>query len=418
MALDNFSNNAQTTLAAPAGAGDATITVTSNTGFPTSAQFRILIDSEILIVTGGQAGLTWNVTRGNSVPSPDTTTSAVHNNGATVTHILTAGGLTNAILQPVSGALWANNTLLTLTTIANNYGIVLNGPAGAGTSFGIQSNAGTNSSDYAARFRTQANVDILAARGDGATVVGGSLNFSTAVGQIVPGATSLSHRNNANSADNLLISDAGLITLRNAFSVPYAASATLPVTGYGTVAVKIDDILVGTDSRYPSATGQITFLNTSNSGANLLPTGFRHLLVEWYARGDSAAVSQSLIMLFNNDGGANYDYSRTVGGNNTITNTTSVGQTSALVSDFPAANATANYFGSGEVKISHYQSAVGNKQYRGYSLHDSDNTAANNDAEWLAGKWRTTGTAITRLDLKANAGNFVVGSLFTLWGLP
>ena len=45
-------------------------------------------------------------------------------------------------------------------------------------------------------------------------VESGNLVFSAAASRIVPGATSLSLRNNADSADNVLISDAGLATLR------------------------------------------------------------------------------------------------------------------------------------------------------------------------------------------------------------
>lgn len=43
----------------------------------------------------------------------------------------------------------------------------------------------------------------------------GILYLSAAVAKIVPGATSLSHRNAADSADNLLIADNGTVTLRN-----------------------------------------------------------------------------------------------------------------------------------------------------------------------------------------------------------
>jgi len=51
-------------------------------------------------------------------------------------------------------------------------------------------------------------------RGDG-RIAANSLGFFTAASQIVPGATSISLRNNANNADNLLITDAGLVTVRN-----------------------------------------------------------------------------------------------------------------------------------------------------------------------------------------------------------
>lgn len=47
------------------------------------------------------------------------------------------------------------------------------------------------------------------------TTINGFLAFSTAVSRIVPGATSLSLRNNANAADNLLMADAGNGLFRN-----------------------------------------------------------------------------------------------------------------------------------------------------------------------------------------------------------
>lgn len=43
---------------------------------------------------------------------------------------------------------------------------------------------------------------------------GAAITLSTAASKVVPGATSLSLRNNADSADNLLVSDAGLVTAR------------------------------------------------------------------------------------------------------------------------------------------------------------------------------------------------------------
>lgn len=42
----------------------------------------------------------------------------------------------------------------------------------------------------------------------------GTLTMTAAASKLVPGATSFSHRNNADNADNLLISDAGAVTVR------------------------------------------------------------------------------------------------------------------------------------------------------------------------------------------------------------
>jgi hypothetical protein len=64
------------------------ITVTSFTGFPTSAQYRIRIDNEIMIVTGGAGTTTWTVTRG-----AEGTPAASHLDLATVIHNLTRDGL-------------------------------------------------------------------------------------------------------------------------------------------------------------------------------------------------------------------------------------------------------------------------------------------------------------------------------------
>jgi len=52
------------------------------------------------------------------------------------------------------------------------------------------------------------------------------LLFSSAVGKLVPGATSFSLRNTADNADNLLITDAGAITVRNTVSGITTLTAT------------------------------------------------------------------------------------------------------------------------------------------------------------------------------------------------
>jgi hypothetical protein len=85
---EQFSNNASTTLNGAITNTATSITVASATGFPTVAQYRILIDEEILLVTGGAGTTTWTVTRGVE-GSP----AAAHSSGAVVTHILTAASL-------------------------------------------------------------------------------------------------------------------------------------------------------------------------------------------------------------------------------------------------------------------------------------------------------------------------------------
>ena len=89
MALEQFANNAQTTLNGAITAGATSLTVQSAAGFPSSPLFRIVIDSELMLVTA-VSGTTWTVTRGI-----EGTTAASHSSGATVIQMVTAGAVTN-----------------------------------------------------------------------------------------------------------------------------------------------------------------------------------------------------------------------------------------------------------------------------------------------------------------------------------
>lgn len=95
MPLEQFSNAAQTTLSAAVTTTTATsVSVTSSSAFPAigtggTQQFRVLVDSEILIVTA-VSGTTWTVIRG-----AEGTTAATHLISASVIHVLTAGSLEN-----------------------------------------------------------------------------------------------------------------------------------------------------------------------------------------------------------------------------------------------------------------------------------------------------------------------------------
>lgn len=84
-----FANNATSTLAAAIAAGDTSLTVASAAAFPATGNFVILIDEEIVLVTG-VAGATFTISR-----AQEGTSAAAHDSGATVTHILSAAPLTD-----------------------------------------------------------------------------------------------------------------------------------------------------------------------------------------------------------------------------------------------------------------------------------------------------------------------------------
>lgn len=62
-----------------------------------------------------------------------------------------------------------------------------------------------------------------------------ALTFSHATARVIPGATSLTFRNNANSADNLSIADAGTVTFRGAAVLAGTLTGVTNITLSGTI---------------------------------------------------------------------------------------------------------------------------------------------------------------------------------------
>lgn len=85
---EQFANAASTTLSGSITNSATSLVVASASAFPSSGNFRILVESEIMLVTG-VSGTTFTVSRGQ-----ENTTAVGHNTGVSVTHILTAGALT------------------------------------------------------------------------------------------------------------------------------------------------------------------------------------------------------------------------------------------------------------------------------------------------------------------------------------
>lgn len=96
---ERFANDVATVLVGTITSGATSLVVASSSGFPSAGNFRIRIDDEIMTVTG-VSGTTWTVSR-NSETVPGGSGAAAHDDGATVAHVLTAGGLAQAIRDSV-----------------------------------------------------------------------------------------------------------------------------------------------------------------------------------------------------------------------------------------------------------------------------------------------------------------------------
>jgi hypothetical protein len=87
--VELFANAAQTTLASSISSSAGTLSVALASAFPSTGNFRILIDSEVILVTG-VSGTTFTLDRN---PSNENATPAFHAAGATVTLVATNGAM-------------------------------------------------------------------------------------------------------------------------------------------------------------------------------------------------------------------------------------------------------------------------------------------------------------------------------------
>lgn len=112
MALEQLANSAQSALNGTINSAVTSLVVNSASAFSTAPQFRIIVDSELMLVTA-VAGATFTVTRGI-----EGTAAASHNNGATVTQILTKAGMAQY-----------RTDLLGIINVKTDYGAVGDGVA-------------------------------------------------------------------------------------------------------------------------------------------------------------------------------------------------------------------------------------------------------------------------------------------------
>ena len=113
--LEQFTNNAATTLNGGITNSTTSITVTSGSVFPSSGNFRVLVDSEIMICTARSTN-TLTVTRG-----AEGTTAVSHSDGAAISHILTSGSLGR--LNQDNQSLWGYSSRPPLGKIVDTDGV-------------------------------------------------------------------------------------------------------------------------------------------------------------------------------------------------------------------------------------------------------------------------------------------------------
>lgn len=422
------SNILGTTLNGAILAGDNTLTLASQAvlGCPTTPSFDLLIENELITVNGIAGNVCTPLSRGSGG-----TTAAGHATGVPVYAPITLGMVAAAFARSdqanptgfQSPVFTPSGLYAAVATTSRIVGAVAPGLGVAWTPTGGPYNVGdevfdvSNACYYLCTVAGTPGTWIQSPSGPLAQTWAGAKTFTADVtigsgARLIQGGTLTRHllgssgggwRDSADSID-LLKSDAtGLLTARNALTIPPSVGGTAAATSYGTVPIKFaENLLV-------AIAATVTFSS--------IPQTFRNLRIDWYARSDTAALTANLQAQLNGITTATYDR---IPANATATwNIVEVlGATSMQLSRITGATATANYFGQGEAKIKHYAGAVGNKYMTATGSLSWGDLTGQIELSVSTGKWRTAAAAVTSLALLPSAGNFIIGSLFTLWLEP
>lgn len=145
-----------------------------------------------------------------------------------------------------------------------------------------------------------------------------------------------------------------------------------------------------------------------------IPATYRHLLVYLYARGDSGVVT-NLQIRFNNDSAANYDYQRHQGQAAASVASESFAQTQIAAFSLVAASSPVNIFNCYSMWIPHYANTANQKVALLDAFHKEGITTGLMVTYHVGAAYRST-AAISRVTLFPGAGNFVAGTMASLYG--
>lgn len=214
---ERLSNNAQSTVVS--GLNNLTTPVTfvvaSAAEFPSTGTFRVLVDSELMIVTA-VAGTSFTATR-----AQEGTGLAVHANGSLVTQVMTLAGLDQYIRDVVGITDTGSNALLTIGHITIT---------GIGSGSALLINDTTNA--------LGANIALT---GNGATTPAKFIRAAAGILEIMSSAY----------VSILKLSDAGVLTL----GAPGGAATALRMAGTGTGSVFVIEDAANASGANISLTG-------------------------------------------------------------------------------------------------------------------------------------------------------------------
>lgn len=151
------------------------------------------------------------------------------------------------------------------------------------------------------------------------------------------------------------------------------------------------------------------------SGTINVPTWATNLSGVFTARTDNATTGGFVNLRFNGDTGNNYTWEMVLANTASVSGQNAGGAVGFIhVGAKTAANDTANYFGTGAFSVTNAQSTSLFKSVT--STDNAPGSVSGGFAGVFGGTWANT-AAVTSVTLLPDAGNFVAGSLFTLYAM-
>lgn len=195
---------------------------------------------------------------------------------------------------------------------------------------------------------------------------------------------------------------AARLAIGSSFQIPRVNTGATALEYAGGLSAIAETVVTG------SVAADITF-----SG---IPSGFRHLAIRIQARSDEAATLSTMMLQFNSDTGANYDWTRATFSQPGAAYADGAADTRIYVGTLPGASAAANYAASYLIEIPNYKGTTFYKQCSSRGGYLSSTAGHGFFDQHHSGWWRST-SAITAVKLYIVTGNFLVGTVATLYGL-
>lgn len=159
---------------------------------------------------------------------------------------------------------------------------------------------------------------------------------------------------------------------------------------------------------------EISLASTQTFSA--IPGTYRHLEIYYVARSDQA-TAQGLLMRFNADSGANYDYEVTQAQDASFNFIgKSSGATSMQIGRLNPSGAPAGAMASGRIWLPYYATTAQDKGAIGI-VHCIDAATTTFILLSAGGTWQTSNAAITSITLIAGSGAFAANSTASLYGI-